>query len=90
MTLISIVVPAYNEEANIQSMYEKLTHELQPLPFDYEIMFINDESRDGTLQEILALADEHDYVKYISRTRNGDSKFRSLCSTFYIQERDAR
>ncbi len=139
MTLISIVVPAYNEEANIQSMYEKLTHELQPLPFDYEIMFINDGSRDGTLQEILALAAEHNHVKYISltrnfgkeaalfaglkrikgdaailmdgdlqhppelicqmfrgfeegfhqvvakRSRNGDSKFRSLCSTFYYK-----
>lgn len=44
MVLISIVVPAYNEEANIQSMYEKLTQELQPLTFDYEIMFINDGS----------------------------------------------
>ncbi|HSP23485.1 MAG TPA: glycosyltransferase family 2 protein [Planococcus sp. (in: firmicutes)] len=70
MVLISIVVPAYNEEANIQSMYEKLTQELQPLPFEYEIMFINDGSSDGTLQQILALADEHATVKYISLTRN--------------------
>lgn len=70
VVLISIVVPAYNEEANIQFMYEKLTQELTPLPFAYEIMFINDGSSDGTLQEILALADEHANVKYISLTRN--------------------
>jgi glycosyltransferase involved in cell wall biosynthesis len=70
MKLISIVVPAYNEEANISSMYEKLAQELQLLPYRYEIMFINDGSSDGTLQEILALAEKHRDVKYISLTRN--------------------
>src|SRR5690606_27098290 len=70
MKLISIVVPAYNEEANIQSMYEKLVQELHLLPYRYEIMFINDGSRDGTLQEILKLAEKHPNVKYISLTRN--------------------
>lgn len=70
MKLISIVVPVYNEEANIHCMYERLIGELKPLPFHYEIMFINDGSTDGTLQEILALADRYDCVKYISLTRN--------------------
>lgn len=70
MKLISIVVPAYNEEANIASMYSKLAQELEPLPYRYEIMFINDGSSDGTLKEILKLAEVHDSVKYISLTRN--------------------
>ncbi|TWT16056.1 glycosyltransferase family 2 protein [Planomicrobium sp. CPCC 101079] len=70
MKLISIVVPAYNEEENISSMYIKLAQELEPLPYRYEILFINDGSRDGTLQEILALSEAHDCVKYISLTRN--------------------
>ena len=70
MKLISIVVPAYNEEANISSMYSKLVQELELLPYRYEIMFINDGSRDGTLQEILTLAEKHNSVKYISLTRN--------------------
>ncbi|MDN7244998.1 glycosyltransferase family 2 protein [Planococcus shenhongbingii] len=70
MKLISIVVPAYNEEANILSMYEKLVQEFHPLPYEYEIMFINDGSSDGTLQEILKLAKTHADVKYISLTRN--------------------
>ena len=70
MKLISIVVPAYNEEANIASMYAKLTKELESLPYRYEIMFINDGSNDGTLQEILKLAEVHESVKYISLTRN--------------------
>jgi len=70
MKLISIVVPAYNEEANIASMYAKLAKELEALPYRYEFMFINDGSSDGTLQEILKLAEMHDTVKYISLTRN--------------------
>lgn len=70
MKLISIVVPAYNEEANIASMYDRLVQELESLPYRYEIMFINDGSSDGTLQEILKLAETHDSVKYISLTRN--------------------
>src|SRR5690606_6578104 len=70
MKLISIIVPAFNEEANIASMYKTLVQELEPLPYLYEIMFINDGSSDGTLDEILKLANEHDTVKYISLTRN--------------------
>ncbi|MGE6367931.1 glycosyltransferase family 2 protein [Planococcus kocurii] len=70
MKLISIVVPAFNEEANIASMYAKLAQELEALPYRYEIMFINDGSSDSTLQEILKLAEVHENVKYISLTRN--------------------
>ncbi|RNF40274.1 glycosyltransferase family 2 protein [Planococcus salinus] len=70
MKLISIVVPAYNEEHNISSMHEKLVQQLDALPYRYEIMFINDGSSDGTLEEILSLAKVHKYVKYISLTRN--------------------
>ena len=70
MKLISIIVPAYNEEANIASMYKTLVQELEPLPYLYEIMFINDGSSDGTLDEILKLANENETVKYISLSRN--------------------
>ncbi|AUD14772.1 MULTISPECIES: glycosyltransferase family 2 protein [unclassified Planococcus (in: firmicutes)] len=70
MKLISIIVPAFNEEANIASMYKTLVQELEPLPYLYEIMFINDGSSDGTLDEILKLANQHETVKYISLSRN--------------------
>ena len=70
MKLVSIVVPAFNEEANIALMFERLVQEFEPLPYRYEIMFINDGSSDGTLQEILSLAEIHPSVKYISLTRN--------------------
>ena len=70
MKLISIMVPAYNEEENISSIHEHLVRELETVPYRYEILFINDGSRDGTLKEILKLAEQFNYVKYISFTRN--------------------
>ncbi|RLQ90407.1 glycosyltransferase family 2 protein [Planomicrobium sp. Y74] len=70
MKLISIIVPAYNEEENISPIYEKLVHEFNVLPYRYEILFVNDGSRDGTLKEILKLAEQQNSVKYISFTRN--------------------
>ncbi|WKA50532.1 glycosyltransferase family 2 protein [Planococcus liqunii] len=85
MKLISIVVPAYNEEANIMSMYEKLVQELHLLPYQYEIMFINDGSSDGTLQEILKLAERHPDVKYISLTRNFGKESAILAGLHRIQ-----
>ncbi|WP_275425626.1 glycosyltransferase family 2 protein [Planococcus versutus] len=85
MKLISIVVPAYNEEANIAAMYNKLVKELESLPYRYEIMFINDGSSDHTLQEILKLAEVHDNLKYISLTRNFGKESAMLAGLKRIQ-----
>ncbi|MCM3610145.1 glycosyltransferase family 2 protein [Planococcus sp. MERTA32b] len=70
MKLISIIVPAYNEEENISPIFEKLVQELAAVPYRYEILFVNDGSKDSTLKEILRLAEQHNSVKYISFTRN--------------------
>ncbi len=85
MKLISIVVPAFNEEANIAAMYNKLAKELESLPYRYEIMFINDGSSDNTLQEILKLAEVHDNLKYISLTRNFGKESAMLAGLKRIQ-----
>ena len=48
MTL-SVVVPLYNEEENIQMLHEKLKEALDPLKKEYEILFVDDGSTDRTL-----------------------------------------
>jgi glycosyltransferase involved in cell wall biosynthesis len=45
---LSIVIPAYNEEANIQSAVEEVSRVAQTLNMDYEIILVNDGSRDRT------------------------------------------
>lgn len=68
---ISIIVPCYNEEAALPIFYEELTRVMRDsLPsYDYELLLVNDGSRDGTLAVMRQLAaDEH--VKYLSFSRN--------------------
>ena len=66
---ISAVVPCLNEEFNIPPLYDKITNALSVYD-DYEIIFIDDGSKDGTLSVIKELAAKDAKVKYISFTRN--------------------
>jgi glycosyltransferase involved in cell wall biosynthesis len=67
---LSLVVPCYNEENNIQDFYNEVTKLLSTLDCSYEIVLVNDGSKDNTLGmlQTLSLRDEH--VKYISFSRN--------------------
>ena len=64
---ISVVLPAHNEAGNVAPMVKALTDVLHPLG-SYEIIFVDDGSRDGTLAALRAAAGEG--VRYISFTRN--------------------
>lgn len=66
MSLLSIVVAVYNEEANIRPLYERISKALKS--FEYEIIFVDDGSSDGTLKELLSIED--DRVRVIELSRN--------------------
>ena len=71
MDKITIIVPCYNEAEVIPRFYEAVTAAtaaVEDCVFSY--LFIDDGSRDGTLDAIRALADAHDNVRYLSFTRN--------------------
>jgi dolichol-phosphate mannosyltransferase len=68
---LSIIVPAYNEEMNIQQFYGLLTKELTKDPqLSFEIVYINDGSRDGTVKEIQMLSQRDNRVRLVSLSRN--------------------
>ena len=46
--LISIIVPAYNEEGNIEEVHRRITAVMEKLPHDYEVIVIDNHSTDGT------------------------------------------
>ena len=68
---LSIVIPFYNEENMIQKMYDELVKEINQITkAEFEIIFINDGSKDRTFERMLAIAAGDSRVKYISFSRN--------------------
>tara|TARA_Y100000310_G_C20553474_1_gene749325 strand:+ start:224 stop:1159 length:936 start_codon:yes stop_codon:yes gene_type:complete len=67
---LSIVIPAYNEEKNIQVIYNQVSSVLKKLKKTYEIIFVNDGSTDRTLFELKRLRNSDKKVKIISFTKN--------------------
>lgn len=68
--LVSVVIPAYNEELSIENTYICLQKVLQDLQIKYELIFVNDGSRDGTLGCLKDFAMRDSHVKVIDFSRN--------------------
>jgi dolichol-phosphate mannosyltransferase len=67
---LTIIIPVYNEEGNIGLLYERLTKVMQSLSITYELLFVNDGSRDNSILLVKELATGHPEVKYIDFSRN--------------------
>lgn len=70
MALLSIVLPAYNEEQNIANTAQVLSKLLEDNGIDYELVFISDGSRDGTFQEIVKAAAANPRIRGAEFSRN--------------------
>ncbi len=68
--MISIVVPCFNEQESLPLFYEEAKKVLTRLGEPYEMVFVNDGSRDGTLGVLRDLSAKDDTVKYLSFSRN--------------------
>jgi len=67
---ISIVVPVYNEAANIAPLHNELSTQLESLTYSFEFIFVDDGSTDGSLQIVKDLASRNNNVFYIELSRN--------------------
>jgi len=67
---ISIVTPCYNEVDNVDELTERIRAVMETLPYDYEHIFIDNASTDGTRDRIKALAAADPRVKMIANVRN--------------------
>lgn len=68
--MISIVVPCFNEQEVIPIFFNELEKTRKKLNTDFEYIFIDDGSTDGTLDVIRSLSKEKNYVRFISFSRN--------------------
>ena len=67
---LSVVVPAYNEEEVLVVFHQRLSAVLRSLELRYEIVYVNDGSRDGTAEVIAALRDQDPCVAMVDLSRN--------------------
>ena len=68
--LVSTIVPALNEEGNIDELCRQYADMLKAAPFDGELVFVDDGSTDSTLERIQQAAQKYDFVKFASHQRN--------------------
>lgn len=68
--LLSVIIPCYNEELVIQETYNRLSEVMKKTEMDYELIFVNDGSRDRTFSILLQLSQKDQFVKIISFSRN--------------------
>lgn len=69
--LVSVIVPCYNEEAVLNLYYEEMNRVTGILSnYDFEMIFVNDGSKDKTLEILKKLSNKDERVKYISFSRN--------------------
>lgn len=79
MKKVSFVVPVFNEEENIHEFHRRLTKVMAPLPYDYEILFIDDGSKDHTSQLIRELAQKDPHVQGYVFARNFGHQLALTC-----------
>ncbi len=79
MVKYSIVVPAYNEEQTLQIFYDTVTPIFDGLQEAYEMIFVNDGSRDKTAEVLKRLAEKDKRVKVCNFSRNFGQQAALLC-----------
>ncbi len=67
---LSLVVPCYNEENNVSLFYDAVKKDFANVNFEYELVFVNDGSRDGTFKELQKLCDGDLPMKIVNFSRN--------------------
>ena len=67
---LSVVVPLFNEEGNVNALFNRIHAVLSGMSINSEVIFVNDGSKDHTLAKVFMIAQEHKWVKYIDFSRN--------------------
>lgn len=73
MALLSVIVPCYNEEENVRFFYEELMKNkefFREKELEVEVIYVDDGSRDKTVEEVKKLAKEHEQIHLVSFSRN--------------------
>ena len=73
MSLLSVIVPCYNEEESVALFYQELTKNdpfFKEKEIELELLYIDDGSKDGTVREVKKLIEQDSRVHIVSFSRN--------------------
>ncbi|MBR1687996.1 MAG: glycosyltransferase family 2 protein [Prevotella sp.] len=84
--LVSILVPCYNEEASLPRLYEEVSRLMdEQTAYDWELFFINDGSRDRTIELINELYERDERVSFVDLARNFGKENAMLSGFDYVK-----
>ena len=83
--IISIIVPVYNEEKNVPLIKTELSNVFLSLPYDYEIIFVNDGSKDNSQKAIENLTKNDNKIKSIEFSRNFGKEMATTAGLHYCK-----
>lgn len=79
MKKVSIVVPVFNEEENIEHFYEEICKAMEPLPYAFELVFVDDGSRDASVSILYHLQKKDERVRPLYLARNFGHQIALTC-----------
>ena len=81
--LLSIVLPVHNEEGNLERLYDEIMHVMTEYMYDYEIVFVDDGSNDGSSEVLKTLVEKNYRVKVV-RFRRQYGQTAALSAAFSL------
>lgn len=83
--LVTILIPAYNEEEALPILYERLVKLMDSLPqYDFELLFVNDGSRDKTLDILKEMRKSDSRICYVNLSRNYGKEVAMIAGFDYV------
>ncbi|MDP3448735.1 MAG: glycosyltransferase, partial [Eubacteriales bacterium] len=77
--LLSLVIPVFNEQEVLFDSFTRMDAAMQKTGYAYEMIYVNDGSRDHTLDQLRTLASAHPQVKVLSFSRNFGHQLAVTC-----------
>ena len=82
---VSVVIPVYNSENSLSELYQRLVNSLQKITNDFEIIMVDDHSRDESYDQILQLHQKDYRVKGIKLSKNYGQQNALICGFNYVK-----
>ena len=85
MKSVSIVVPVFDEAETVQAFYQEIYPYLKSEPYKFELIFVDDGSKDNTLSILEQISHDDDRVKVIALARNFGHQIALTCGLDYAE-----